>query len=474
MLAVLYARQARKTSERVAGCSEIAAPGATVLSGGGLEGGLVAQDGVGDGEQLAGDGDGDDLSRLAPVAQPAHEAGAEAAVAQGAERGHVERAAHAPAPGPDGAVAAPFAALARLGREPAEAGDGAPVASAQLGHGGDQCDAGHAPDARNGLEQGHGPGAFGMAFQEPGDGGLDPGDAPGQQPQTGADIGPDGAGDGLAQPVLFLRFHTLELIAPTAQLGQFGALGIQWGRRRKSPLGPQPGQHGGIDPVGLGQVERLREMPGMQRIETADGPVRAPRLAQDMAITAAGRLENRQVTGAEIPQPGPDPGRGIGHADMPRARVENVEPVLRKIDADVVLCHAEILSMSSGSRPVRRVPCSCSGWSDQPTASRSPGRAPTAQGGPRDRRRPHHATIRTDRAAWRWRGGLRPCSAPWLLIGWYRTPLTRPLKRPAKNLNRVDSHTHDFVIHPVWEDGSCQHLYQTRFGRGFSDTLRKG
>src|SRR6056297_2780827 len=48
------------------------------------------------------------------------------------------------------------------------------------------------------------------------------------------------------------------------------------------------------------------------------------------------------------------------------------------------------------------------------------------------------------------------------------------LKRPAKNLNRGDSHTHDFVIHPVWEDGSCQHLYQTRFGRGFSDTLRKG
>jgi transposase-like protein len=47
------------------------------------------------------------------------------------------------------------------------------------------------------------------------------------------------------------------------------------------------------------------------------------------------------------------------------------------------------------------------------------------------------------------------------------------LKRSAQNLNRWDSHTHDFVIQAVWEDGSCQHLCRTRFGRGFSDTLRK-
>ena len=48
------------------------------------------------------------------------------------------------------------------------------------------------------------------------------------------------------------------------------------------------------------------------------------------------------------------------------------------------------------------------------------------------------------------------------------------LKRPAWNLNRGDSHGCDFVIHPVWEDGSCQHLCQRRFGRIFSDILRKG
>ena len=43
----------------------------------------------------------------------------------------------------------------------------------------------------------------------------------------------------------------------------------------------------------------------------------------------------------------------------------------------------------------------------------------------------------------------------------------RILKRPAENLNRWDSHGADFVIHPVWEDGSCQHHCRKRFVRGF-------
>ena len=42
------------------------------------------------------------------------------------------------------------------------------------------------------------------------------------------------------------------------------------------------------------------------------------------------------------------------------------------------------------------------------------------------------------------------------------------LKPPAKNLNHQDSRRRDFVIHPVWEDGSCQHLCHQRSGRGFS------
>ena len=44
---------------------------------------------------------------------------------------------------------------------------------------------------------------------------------------------------------------------------------------------------------------------------------------------------------------------------------------------------------------------------------------------------------------------------------------TAILKRPAENLNRWDSHGADFVIHPVWEDGSCQHHCRKRFVRGF-------
>ena len=43
------------------------------------------------------------------------------------------------------------------------------------------------------------------------------------------------------------------------------------------------------------------------------------------------------------------------------------------------------------------------------------------------------------------------------------------LKRPAENLNRGDSRGANFVIHSVWEDGSCQHHCQRRCGRDFRD-----
>ena len=43
------------------------------------------------------------------------------------------------------------------------------------------------------------------------------------------------------------------------------------------------------------------------------------------------------------------------------------------------------------------------------------------------------------------------------------------LKRPAENLNRGDSRGANFVIHSVWEDGSCQHHCQKRCGRDFRD-----
>ena len=54
------------------------------------------------------------------------------------------------------------------------------------------------------------------------------------------------------------------------------------------------------------------------------------------------------------------------------------------------------------------------------------------------------------------------------VIGWAMGTRQRTqLKRPAENLNRWDSHGADFVIHPVWEDGSCQHHCRKRFVRGF-------
>ncbi len=59
-------------------------------------------------------------------------------------------------------------------------------------------------------------------------------------------------------------------------------------------------------------------------------------------------------------------------------------------------------------------------------------------------------------------GGIRPRHR-------FRRTEALSLKRPAENLNRWDSRGADFVIHPVWEDGSCQHHCQKRCGRGFRD-----
>ena len=50
----------------------------------------------------------------------------------------------------------------------------------------------------------------------------------------------------------------------------------------------------------------------------------------------------------------------------------------------------------------------------------------------------------------------------------------RKLLKPfGRNLNRGDSREGRGVIHPVQEDGPCQHLCRQHFGRGFGSTLKR-
>ena len=63
---------------------------------------------------------------------------------------------------------------------------------------------------------------------------------------------------------------------------------------------PHPGKHGGVDAVGLGEVQRPRKMPGMQRVEAAHRLTGARSLPQQKPVAAAGRLEDRQVFGRRL------------------------------------------------------------------------------------------------------------------------------------------------------------------------------
>src|SRR3954469_9342376 len=114
---------------------------------------LVSQDGVEDGEELAGDGDEGDHLGLAGGAEAIAEGLEDGVVTAGDEGCEEQGAAHALAAAADHALALPLAGLAGVGRQACEAGglllvEGA--ARGQLGDGGSGDDR---PDAGDGGEE---------------------------------------------------------------------------------------------------------------------------------------------------------------------------------------------------------------------------------------------------------------------------------------------------------------------------------
>src|SRR5215212_10338554 len=103
---------------------------------------LVSQDGVEDGEELAGDG--------AEVIAEGFEDGVVTAGDEGCEE---QGAAHALAAAADHALALPLAGLAGVGRKACEAGDLLLVEGAELGQLGDEGSGDDRPDAGDGGEE---------------------------------------------------------------------------------------------------------------------------------------------------------------------------------------------------------------------------------------------------------------------------------------------------------------------------------
>lgn len=174
-----------------------------------------------------------------------------------------------------------------------------------------------------------------MSVEEGGDLAFDPGDAPREQAQHDGDVGPDGFREGLGETVLLLCLHAFELIGATAQPGQLCALCDEGGTGVEPPLSPHPGEHPRIDLVGLGQVQRLSEAPAVQEIGAVNGAAERRRLAEQKAVTAAGRLEDRQAVRPEPLQPCADRLTRVGDARPAVDGKEHVEPLLEHIDADM-------------------------------------------------------------------------------------------------------------------------------------------
>ena len=108
----------------------------------------------------------------------------------------------------------------------------------------------------------------------------------------------------------------------------------------------------------LSERAKCQACSGLSR--TPGRPASREREAQ-RPVAAAGGLVDDHVVGSEAGHPGGD-GRGlVGDPRLAAARVADVEEVLREIDADVVPCHAGLLSMSSGSRAHATVQA----WSDE-------------------------------------------------------------------------------------------------------------
>jgi hypothetical protein len=188
-----------------------------------------------------------------------------------------------------------------------------------------------------------------MARQVVGDLGPEPRDPGGERLERGAEVGADHWALGLGHAVLLLCFHPLELVAPIRQFSQRSPCRILWQMPFRLPFRPKPGQHAGIHPVRLGQVQGLREVPGKQRIEPDEGPVQGRKRLEQRKVATGRRLKDENPLGAAGLEKRSDPGGGIGIGCGTALWIDHVEPILGNVAPNIVLWDIDLLSMSACS-----------------------------------------------------------------------------------------------------------------------------
>ncbi len=299
---------------------------------------LIPEDGVEDGEELAGCGDkGDELGF----------SGGEELVAKGFELGVVlgrdhgadeERGADLGSSTADEALALPLAGLPGPRSKPDQGGDLAAVEGAQLRQLGKERAGDGLADARNGGEEvlllapsgraAHGVVDVRLHGREfPLEGGQQPGDAL-LQALFGQALLPLALGD----------HHLDDLPAPGDESSEEPRLGV--GQRPDLRLGgfKEVGDDAGIDRIGLGPLaERLGEAADLGRVHHRHGEPCGREARRHHRLVSAGRF-HRHGRGGKRDEPGHEP---VEPLRVPRDRKRltgwphrDIQPVLRHINAD--------------------------------------------------------------------------------------------------------------------------------------------
>ena len=152
------------------------------------------------------------------------------------------------------------------------------------------------------------------------------------------------------EAVLLLRLHALELVAALAERaelragGSLARSGSGWrsAPRRASMRASTRSVFGR-----LSERAKCQACSGFSRTKSRPAASRTARTAWSQPLVAS------NTTKSSGPRPGGPAGDRLRLVDDPRlaaAGVEDVDRILREIDADVVPCHAAVLSMSPGSR----------------------------------------------------------------------------------------------------------------------------
>lgn len=294
---------------------------------------LVVQDGVGDDDQLSGDGDESHLGRLAGRAQAHVERFEARIVTCGGDRRHVERIADALAAAPDPAQASELSAV---GVEGSQAGEGCDLLGRERAEFRDQGEQGGGRDRPNAGDRAQ-PAGFlredARLFHQTRDLGI-PARNLGIEPlPMRFDVCAQRSIVAFGQPGALLLAHLHELIPPLVGARERFAFWVAFALARKRQALRHRRQHPRVDAVGLGEpAGGTGEVAGAGRVDPGKGDALGLQRPAQAGIVMAGRLKQHEAV-MPAPHEARQAFRGIGHT-FGAAALKHIKMMFGHVDSD--------------------------------------------------------------------------------------------------------------------------------------------